>query len=479
MHNLQYINGQWRPGRSQYRIQNFNPYDGALLAEMQGASIEDAHDAYHAAQTAQPAWAATPVTERAAILANAATLIHERRNELIDWTIRETGAVRRFAEAIWHLAYQITKAAAEYPLATQEQQLTSAIPGKESRVYRKPLGVIGVITPWNAPLILSARAIAPALALGNTVVLKPASDTPITGGLIFADIYEQAGLPKGLLNVVVGKSDEIGDTLVTHPIPSLISFTGSTAVGRSLYSKIGASHSIKRLSLELGGNSPFVVLDDANIEQAVNALLIGRFLHQGQICMSANRAIVDAKIFDQFVEQLITHIGTLAYGDPNNIDTVIGPLINKAQVQQVLAKIEKAKAQGATLLAGGPPIGSQHNIIPPHVFIDVEPDFAIAQEESFGPLLPILKARDEAHALALANDTEYGLSSAVFTADIERGRRFAHGIRAGMSHINDHPVADAANAPFGGEKNSGIGRFNGPWVIDEFTRTHWITAQSL
>ena len=221
----------------------------------------------------------------------------------------------------------------------------------------------------------------------------------------------------------------------------------------------------------------FVVLDDADLDRAAQALVVSRFLHQGQICMCANRAIVDARVFDDFVDRVVTRTRALPYGDPNDPTTVVGPLINATQVAAVTGRIERAKRQGAKALLDGPVRGSQRNIIPPHVFVDVESHYAIAQEESFGPLLPILKADNDAHALALANDTTFGLSSAVFTRDLERGRQFIRRVEAGMGHVNDVSIADSEYAPYGGEKNSRVGRFNSDWVIDEFTRPHWITIQ--
>ncbi len=473
----QYIGGEWREGRSINTIEDTNPYDGSRLTQLRGASVDDVDAAYASAVTAQPAWAATPARDRASIMRRAADLLWARRDEVIDLTIRETGGVRRLAELLTYFAWTQLDAAATYPAFTRGAILPAESSGEESFAYRKPLGVIAVISPWNAPINLTMRSVAPALALGNAVVLKPSSDTPITGGIVHARIFEDAGLPKGVLNVVMGVSSEIGDAVVIHPASSLLSFTGSTPVGRSLYGKVGGSINIKRLALELGGNAPCVVLDDADLDLAAHAVVVGRFLHQGQICMSANRAIVDAKVFDPFVERLLARVKALPFGDPQDSATVIGPLVTRTQVKSVLAKIDHAKAQGARVLAGGPARGSQHNIIPPHVYVDVEPHYAIAQEESFGPLLPILKATDEAHALRLANDTEFGLSSAVFTRDFERGRQFALGIKAGMTHVNDIPVADSPYAPYGGERNSGLGRFNGDAIIDEFTRPHWITTQ--
>ncbi len=411
-------------------------------------------------------------------MARAAAITQARREEIIEATVREVGCIRKVAEILWYFAWAILDASASYPARVTGQIVPTDIPGEESLVYRKPLGVIGIISPWNAPINLTMRSLAPALALGNAVVLKPASDTPITGALMHARIFEEAGLPKGVLNVLVGSSGEIGDAIVQHDAAALVSFTGSTEVGRSLFAKIGGSGRIKRLALELGGNAPFVVLEDADIDLAARALVVSRFLHQGQICMSANRAIVHAAVFDRFVDQVVKRTKALPAGDPLAPNTVIGPIINQTQVRSVLEKIQRAKDQGARLLLEGEVSGAQNNIIPPHIFVDIAPDSAIAQEESFGPLLPILKVQDEAEALAVANDTQFGLSASVFTADIDRGKRFLLQVESGMGHVNDITVADSAYAAYGGEKNSGIGRFSAEWVIDEFTRPHWITTQT-
>jgi aldehyde dehydrogenase (NAD+) len=448
-----------------------------VLTEVPGASVADIADAFAAASAAQPAWAAKPPRERSAILRRAAAIVLARREEIIEMTVREVGGVRKFAEIVWYFAWSILDAAAAYPARVKGEIVPTETAGEESFVYRKPLGVITIISPWNSPINLTMRSLAPALALGNAVVLKPSSETPITGGLIHARIFEAAGLPEGVLNVLAGASREIGDAVVTHPASSLISFTGSTEVGRGLFATSGSASRIKRLGLELGGNAPFVVLEDADLDRAAKALVVSRFLQQGQICMSANRAIVDAGVFDDFVSRVVALTRALPGGDPGDPATVIGPLINAAQTRMVVEKIARAQHEGARMLVGGPVSGALGNIVPPHVFVDVEPGYGLAQEESFGPLLPILKANGDAHALALANDTQYGLSSAVFTADLDRGKRFLLGIQAGMGHLNDVSVADSEYAPFGGEMNSGLGRFNSDWVIDEFTRPHWITLQ--
>ncbi len=473
----QFVGGEWRPGASNHEVDDRNPYDGSALTKLRGASVGDVADAYRAATNAQQEWASTPPRKRAAVMARAAAITLERREEIVATTVKETGCVRLVAEFLWQLGWSILDASASYPARVTGRIVPSESPTEESLVYRKPVGVIAIISPWNAPFNLTMRSLAPALALGNAVVLKPASETPITGGLFHARIFEEAGLPNGVLSVLVGDSEEIGDAVVEDHAAAFISFTGSTGVGRSLFTKVGESSRLKHLGLELGGNAPFVVLDDADLDAAAHALVVSRFLHQGQICMSANRAIVDEKVYDAFVAKVVERTKALAFGDPMDALTVIGPIINRHQVDAIVERIERAKTEGARVVLDGPVTGSQNNIVPPHIFVDVDPCSAIAQEESFGPLLPILKAHDEAHALTLANDTDFGLSASVFTADIERGRQFILCVDAGMGHVNGITVADSEYAAYGGQGNSGIGRFNADWVIDEFTRPQWITVQ--
>lgn len=302
----------------------------------------------------------------------------------------------------------------------------------------------------------------------------PASDTPVTGGLLLAKIYEEAGLPAGVLNVVIAHGSAIGDAFVRHPAPRVISFTGSTEVGKHIAELATQSTILKRVVLELGGNSPCVVLDDADLDLAVNAVVSGMFLHQGQICMAINRLIVDAKVHDEFVDRFTDRVRKLKVGNPADDETVIGPLINKQQLQRLLEHIEKAGAEGARQLVGGEPRGL---VLPPHVFVDATNDMSIARDELFGPVVSIIKTHGEDEALEVANATAYGLSSAVLTRDVERGNRFALRLQAGMTHVNDSPVNDLPSCPFGGEKNSGLGRYNGQWSIEEFTTVHWISVQ--
>ncbi len=431
----QFIAGAWRAGRSATVIEDLDPYRGERLTALPGASVEDIDDAFAAAAAAQPAWAGKTPFERAGLLLKAAALFEKRREEIMRWLCREAGATRVWADMISRHAVLCCSEAAAYAQQASGRILPSLIPGQDSQVHRKPVGVVAIVTPWNSPINLTLRAVAPALGLGNAVVLKPASETPITGGLIHAEVFAEAGLPSGLLNVTVGASEEIADHFTTHPLADAVSFTGSTPVGRHVMERNARALRMKRLGLELGGNAPLVVLDDADLDQAAAAIVYGRFLHQGQICMSANRILVDDAVHDALVARLKPRVEALVHGDPADPATVVGPLIHARARDAVPARIARAKEDGATMLVGGDPMGL---VVPPHLFVDVRPEHALWHEEVFGPVLPVTRFQGDAEGLRLANDTEYGLASAVFTADQARGARFAHGIRAGMTSINDH-----------------------------------------
>jgi aldehyde dehydrogenase (NAD+) len=471
----QFIGGQWRQGNSPTVLNVSNPFSGEDLLAIRQADVNDLEDAYSAAETAGKAWAAASPATRQQVMLRAAQIMEGRREEIISWLVAESGSTVLKANIELGAAIAITIESASFPHRVQGRILESNTAGKENRVYRRPLGVVGVISPWNFPLHLTQRSIAPALALGNAVVIKPASDTPVTGGLVLAKVFEEAGLPAGVLNVVIGAGSEIGDAFVEHPVPSFISFTGSTPVGQNVARLASSSEHLKHVALELGGNSPFVVLADADVEQAVRAAAMGKFLHQGQICMAINRIIVEEAVHDEFVERFTAHVRTLPVGDPADPATIIGPVINSKQLQGLSEKIRLAKEQGARVVLDGQVDG---NVLPPHIFADVTPDMEIAREEIFGPVVGIIRAQDEKHALQLANDSSFGLSSAVFTGSPERGVAFARGIKAGMTHINDIPVNDEPHVAFGGEKSSGLGRFNGEWAIEEFTTDHWVSVQS-
>ncbi|MBY6685374.1 aldehyde dehydrogenase family protein [Rhodococcus sp. BP-149] len=467
------IAGQWRVGRDGNTADDVNPYSGDVLTTLPLADAADVDAAFTAASIAQRDWESTLPTERADVFHRAARIMEERKDEIVDWLVAEVGAIRPRAEWEWLAVRAVMLESASYPTRSAGRILPAAlIDGKENRVYRRPLGVVTVISPWNFPMQLSARSVAPALALGNAVVLKPASDTPVTGGLLLTRILEDAGLPAGLLSVVVGKSSEIGDAVTSHPLTRLVSFTGSTPVG----SGIAASAPLTRMSLELGGNGPLVVLEDADVEAAVNAAVFGSFFHQGQVCMATNRVIAADAVHDEVVDRLTERVRSLRTGDPADPDTQIGPIINDAQVESILDRISRAESDGAEIRVRGERSGPAGRVLGPHLVLGTN-GVATAAEEVFGPVATVIRADKEDDAVRIANDTEYGLSSAVFSRDVERAVRVATRLDAGMTHVNDTTINDEPNTAFGGEKNSGIGRFGGEWAIDEFTTDHWISVQ--
>ena len=468
------IAGHWRSGRAKTVLKVNSPYDGEALAEMADASVEDIDDAFRGATAAQRAWAEMLPVMRADVMRRVAQIMDARHEEIVRWLIRESGSARMKAEMEWGTVRSIVLECSTLPSRVEGRILSGDFPGKENRVYRKPVGVVTVISPWNWPMHLTARSAIPALALGNAVVIKPANETPITGGLIFAKIFEEAGLPPGVLSVVFGPNESIGDPVVQNPLSRVLSFTGSTPVGRRIGQLAVASGRIKKTMLELGGNGPLVVLDDADLERAVHIATVSKFLHQGQICIIANRIVVMDKLYDAFVERYVERVRSLKVGDPNDPQTVIGPVISKKQLDRLAAMIELAHTSGAREVLGGAPEGL---MLPPQIFDRVTSDMPLAQNEIFGPIAPVIRAKDEADALRIANDVESGLSSAVITGNVDRGTRFAHQIEAGMTHINDVTAIDMPSMPFGGEKNSGLGRFGNEGIIEAFTTQHWISVQ--
>lgn len=466
------IAGARRAGHGAGEVVDTDPWSGAVLTRISRAGPLDVEAAYAGAVTAQREWAGWLPEQRAAVMRGAAEILLSRHEEIRGWIVAESGGTIAKAEIELAVARAVFLEAAGMPHHVEGSILPSDIPGKENRVYRVPVGVVCLISPWDFPVYLTARTLAPALALGNAVVLKPSSQTPVTGGLLLARILEEAGLPAGLLSVLVGSGKEVGDALVSHPTPRVVSFTGSTETGIGISQKAG----IKKLLLELGGNAPLVVLDDADLGYAVESAVFGSFYNSGQICMIANRVIVDASLHDDFVEAFVARTRSLTVGDPADPATFIGPVISARQLQSVQEKVRRSVSQGARLVLGGDPIGPAGLTLPPQVLVG-GPHVAAAQEEVFGPAITIISAEGEQEALRLANETEYGLSSAVHTTDPERGVRFALRVEAGMTHVNDSPVNEEDNTAYGGEKQSGLGRFGGRWSVDEFTTHHWVSVQ--
>jgi aldehyde dehydrogenase (NAD+) len=468
----QYIDGEWRQGTGSWDIIDFNPYNGEKLASITIATVDEVDEAYRAAQRAQKAWAATNPYARRAVFEKTLRLIEEREAEITEVIIAELGGTHLKAGFELHLAKEFLRESIQLSLRPEGKILPSPIDGKENRLYRVPVGVVGVISPFNFPFLLSLKSVAPALALGNGVVLKPHQNTPIVGGSLVAKIFEDAGLPGGLLNVVITDIAEIGDAFIEHPVPKVISFTGSDKVGRHV-ATVCASH-FKSAVLELGGNSALVVLEDADIDYAVDAAVFSRYVHQGQVCMAANRVLVDRSIADEFTEKFVAKVKTLKVGDPSDPQTIIGPVINSSQADSLTGAVDQAIAEGATALVRG---ATTDNLVEPTVLTDLPAGSAILRQEIFGPVALLVPFDGEEEAVRIVNDTPYGLSGAVHTADVERGVAFAKQIDTGMFHVNDGTVHDEPLVPFGGEKHSGIGRLNGETTVDAFTTQKWISVQ--
>ncbi|MGW0281557.1 aldehyde dehydrogenase family protein [Streptomyces sp. NPDC003236] len=468
----QYIDGEWRPGTGSWDVIDFNPYDDEKLASITVATVDEVDQAYRSAARAQKQWAATNPYARRTVFERALRLIEDREQEIADLIVAELGGTRVKAGFELHLAKEFLREAVNLALRPEGRILPSPADGKENRVYRVPVGVVGVISPFNFPFLLSIKSVAPALALGNGVVLKPHQNTPIAGGTLVAKIFEDAGLPGGLLNVVVTDIAEIGDAFIEHPVPKVISFTGSDKVGRHV-ATVCASH-FKRAVLELGGNSALVVLDDADIDYAVDAAVFSRYVHQGQVCMAANRVLVDRSVAEEFTEKFVAKVRTLKVGDPRDPRTVIGPVINSQQASAVSGVVDQALAEGATALVHGTTTG---NLVEPSVLTDVPAGSALLQQEVFGPVVFLVPFDGEEEAVRIVNDTPYGLSGAVHTGDIERGVAFAKRVDTGMFHVNDGTVHDEPLVPFGGEKHSGLGRLNGETTVEAFTTVKWISVQ--
>jgi aldehyde dehydrogenase (NAD+) len=468
----QYIDGEWRPGTGSWDIIDFNPYNGEKLASITIATVDEVDQAYTAAARVQKQWAATNAYARRSVLEKALRIIEDREQEIAAAIIAELGGTHLKAGFELHLAKEFLRESINLVLRPEGRIMPSPVEGKENRLYRVPVGVVGVISPFNFPFLLSLKSVAPALALGNGVVLKPHQNTPIVGGSLVAKIFEDAGLPGGLLNVVITDIAEIGDAFLEHPLAKVISFTGSDKVGRHV-GTVCASH-FKRSVLELGGNSALVVLDDADIDYAVDAAVFSRYVHQGQVCMAANRILVDRSIADVFTEKFVAKVKSLKVGDPTDPQTVIGPLINSSQADAITSAVDQAIAEGATALVHGT---TRDTLVEPSVLTDVPADSAILRQEVFGPVALLVPFDGEEEAVRLVNDTPYGLSGAVHTADIERGVNFAKQIETGMFHVNDGTVHDEPVIAFGGEKSSGVGRLNGDATVESFTTQKWISVQ--
>jgi benzaldehyde dehydrogenase (NAD) len=444
---------------------------GETLGEVELSTPDAVASAARRAAHAAAGWAATPAEERAAVADRAAGLLLERVDEAQELLVREGGAIPGKAFFEVHLAAQELRHGARLARDGGPAHPPGDDPGRTAHVTRVPLGVVGVIVPWNFPLLLGMRSVGPALALGNAVVLKPDPHTPLSGGRLFAEVFAEAGLPDGVLQVVHGDA-ETGSALVRAAQVDMVSFTGSTEVGRDIGAACGRL--LKRAVLELGGQNAYVVLDDADVEQAAAAGAWGSFLHQGQICMSARRHLVHHTIAEEYTRALARHAAALRVGDPHREDVQIGPVIDRGRLTAVAAAVEHAVAQGALLVTGGRPRSPYY---PPTVLAGVTEHMDVFHTEVFGPVATVTPFTDDADAVRLANTSDHGLTAAVYTGDTARGERLARRLRCGVTHVGDQTVVQDAGLPFGGVGASGNGSgFGGQAALEAFTRWRTLTT---
>ena len=466
-----FIDGKWVPSSKGSLADDMNPATGAVYARVHQASKDDVEAAIAAAYRAKDAWGSTVPAQREGILLKAAAILDTRVSEFADVLIDEGGAT--FGKAMFEVGFvaNMLRSAAGECRRIFGETIPSDVPGVFSMSVRRPLGVIAGISPFNFPLLLAMKKVCLALAAGNTFVLKPASPTPVIG-LKIAELFEAAGLPKGVLNVIPVKGSTLGDTLVEDPRIRMVTFTGSTEVGKQLAAVAGRHQ--KKITLEMGGKSPLIVLKDADLDYAVDAAAFGIFLHQGQVCMANSRLIVEKEVYGRFCEKLVAKATKLKIGDPHQPDTVIGPLVDAKQCAFIQAQVQDAVAMGGRVLCGGK---SEVGFYQPTVIADVTTSMRIFDEESFGPVVCVIKANDAEEALALANKSSFGLSAGLITNDLQKALDLSLRLETGMVHINDCSILDEPHVPFGGVKDSGVGREGGRYSMDEMTEVKWITVQ--
>ena len=456
-------------------FERMNPITGAVASTARAMKAADIAAIAERADLAFPVWAAMGPNARRAVLMKAADCLEAKRADLIEAMMTETGASAAWGGFNVMLAVGMIREAASITTQIGGEVIPSDKPGCLSLALREPVGVILGIAPWNAPVILGVRAIAVPLACGNAVIMKASELSPRVHSLII-EAFVEAGFPEGVVNVVTNAPEDAGEVvgaLIDHPAIKRINFTGSTTVGK-IIAKRAAEH-LKPCLLELGGKAPFIVLEDADLDEAVKAAAFGAFMHQGQICMSTERIIVVDAVADAFAEKFAAKAGTLIAGDPREGKSPLGAVVGLGTVHHVNSLIDDAVAKGATVIAGG----KGDSVIMNATVVDgVTSAMNLYRDESFGPVTAMIRATDEADAIRLANDSDYGLSAAVFTRDTARGLRIARQIKSGICHVNGPTVHDEAQMPFGGVGASGYGRFGGKAGIDSFTELRWITIES-
>ncbi|HEX4266316.1 MAG TPA: aldehyde dehydrogenase [Steroidobacteraceae bacterium] len=458
------------------RFERISPITGQTVSSAAAMTTSDARAVADRAAAGFRAWADMGPNARRAVLNKAAEALEQRRDQFVQAMTDELGATAGWAMFNLMLAGSMTREAAALTTRIGGEVIPSDKPGCLAMSVREPVGVVLGIAPWNAPIILGVRAIVTPLACGNSVILKASELSPRTHQLI-VEAFASAGFPEGVVNLVTNDPEDAGEVvgaLIDHPAVRRVNFTGSTAVGRIIARR--CAENLKPCLLELGGKAPFIVLEDANLDEAVKAAAFGAFMNQGQICMSTERIIPVAGIAEEFTRRFVEKARSLKSGDPREGKTALGAVADGRTVEHVNGLIDDAVSNGARVLVGGKASGV---VMPATVVDGVTPKMKLYRDESFGPIVAIIRAADEAEAIRLANDSEYGLSAAVFTGDTARGLRVARQLRSGMCHINGPTVHDEAQMPFGGVGASGYGRFGGAAGIDQFTELRWITIETL
>ncbi|WP_338448229.1 aldehyde dehydrogenase family protein [Niallia oryzisoli] len=468
-----YINGKWQSAEDNQTFNVYNPANGQIIAKVSKASKDDTVKAITTARKAfdSGVWSRKSYQERGEVLTQFASIIRKNIDEIAQLDILSSGATRRKAYSDPARAADLIDQMVKKLHQFAHVEFLPTVGSNHNEVWREPIGVVSAITPWNVPLMLAMLKVVPALAMGNSIIVKPASNTPLST-LKMAELATQAGIPDGVFNVVPGSGAEVGDVLTTHPSVDKVAFTGSTEIGKNIMAQ--ASDTIKRVTLELGGKSPAIVLPDADLDIAIPGILHGFCFHSGQICMSGTRLLVHDSIYEEVLDRLAKCAETIKVGDPQSPDTGMGPVISKGQLDSILGYIDVGIQEGARLVYGGQRViveGLEEGYyIQPTIFADVHNDMRIAQEEIFGPVLAVIRYSTLEEAIEMANDSIYGLAAGVWTKDVVTAKQIVKELRAGTVWINDwHTMR--FDAPFGGYKQSGIGRELGEDVLYEYTQT--------
>ncbi|WP_318386130.1 aldehyde dehydrogenase [Enterobacter sp.] len=469
-----YIDGQFVTWQGDAWLDVVNPATEALISRIPDGTAEDARKAIDAAERAQPAWEALPAIERAGWLRKISAGIRERASEISALIVAEGGKIQQLAEVEVAFTADYIDYMAEWARRYEGEILQSDRPGENILVFKRALGVTTGILPWNFPFFLIARKLAPALITGNTIVIKPSEFTP-NNAIAFAKIVDEIGLPRGVFNLVLGRGETVGQELAGNPKVAMVSMTGSVGAGEKIMT--AAAKNITKVCLELGGKAPAIVMDDADLELAVKAIVDSRVINTGQVCNCAERVYVQKGIYDRFVNRLGEAMKAVQYGDPaQRNDIAMGPLINAAALERVEQKVARAVEQGAKVVLGGKAVEGSGYFYPPTLLLDVQQEMSIMHEETFGPVLPVVAFETLDEALAMANDSDYGLTSSIYTRDLNTAMKAIKGLKFGETYVNRENF-EAMQGFHAGWRKSGIGGADGKHGLNEYLQTQMVYLQ--